>query len=114
MPLNEQVKVCFHDAGHIFGSAMIEVVFQDENGQRNVIFSGDIGQWDKPLLSKRAPSVFDRADFVVMESTCGDRDHGSPQDIDDKLSQVVARMVVPIFGQKWFLLDDFGYLRAIS
>ena len=50
LTLNDQVKVCFHDAGHILGSAMIEIVFQDENGSRNIIFSGDIGQWDTPLL----------------------------------------------------------------
>ena len=87
LPLSDQVKVCFHDAGHILGSAMIEVVVQDENGSRNIIFSGDIGQWDKPLLGN--PSVFDRADYVVMESTYGDRNHDSPKDIDDRLCKVV-------------------------
>jgi len=63
--LSNRVKVCFHDAGHILGSAMIEVIVQDENGSRNIIFSGDIGQWNSPLLGN--PSVFDRADYVVME-----------------------------------------------
>jgi len=67
VPLNEHVKVCFHDAGHILGSAMIEVEIQDERGSRNMVFSGDIGQWNKPLLND--PSVFDRADYVIMEST---------------------------------------------
>ena len=102
-PLNDQVKVCFHDAGHILGSAMIEVVFQDKNGPQNIIFSGDIGQWDKPLLNN--PSVFDRADYVVMESTYGDRDHDNPQDIDDKLSQVIndavkagGNVIIPTFA----------------
>ena len=103
LPLNDQVKVCFHDAGHILGSAMIEVVFQDENGSKNVIFSGDIGQWDKPLLNN--PSVFERADYVIMESTYGDRNNDSPQDIDDKLSKVVidtikanGNVVIPTFA----------------
>jgi metallo-beta-lactamase family protein len=102
-PLNDQIKVCFHDAGHILGSAMIEVVFQDKNGSQNIIFSGDIGQWDKPLLNN--PSVFDRADYVVMESTYGDRDHGNPQDIEDKLSTVVndavkagGNVIIPTFA----------------
>ena len=102
-PLNDQVKVCFHDAGHILGSAMIEVVFQDENGPQNIIFSGDIGQWDTPLLNN--PSVFDRADYVVMESTYGDRDHDKPQDIEDKLSSVVndaikagGNVIIPTFA----------------
>jgi metallo-beta-lactamase family protein len=116
-PLNDQVKVCFHDAGHILGSAMIEIVFQDENGLRNIIFSGDIGQWDTPLLNN--PSVFDRADYVVMESTYGDRNHDNPQDIDDKLSTVVnnavkagGNVIIPTFAieRAQELLYRFGSL----
>jgi metallo-beta-lactamase family protein len=103
LPLNDQVKVCFHDAGHILGSAMIEIIVQDENGSRNIIFSGDIGQWDAPLINN--PSVFDRADYVVMESTYGGRNHGNPQDIDDKLCKVVndtvkagGNLLIPTFA----------------
>jgi metallo-beta-lactamase family protein len=92
LPLNDQVKVCFHDAGHILGSAMIEIVVQNGNESRNIIFSGDIGQWDKPLLNN--PSVFDRADYVVMESTYGDRNHDSLQDIAEKLSKLVNDTVI--------------------
>ena len=101
--LNDQIKVCFHDAGHILGSAMIEIVFQDENESRNIIFSGDIGQWDTPLLNN--PTVFDRADYVVMESTYGDRNHDSLQDIDDKLSKTIndiiksgGNVIIPTFA----------------
>ena len=82
---------------------MIEIVVQDENGSRNIIFSGDIGQWDKPLLNN--PSVFDRADYVVMESTYGDRNHDNSQDIDDRLSKVVnetikigGNVIIPTFA----------------
>jgi metallo-beta-lactamase family protein len=103
LQLNEHVKVCFHDAGHILGSAMIEIVFQDENGSRNIIFSGDIGQFDTPLLNN--PTVFYRADYVVMESTYGDRNHENPQDIDDKLSQTIndtikagGNVIIPTFA----------------
>jgi metallo-beta-lactamase family protein len=87
LPLNDRVKVCFHDAGHILGSAMIEVVVQDENGSQSIVFSGDIGQWNSPLVGD--PSVFDREDYVVMESTYGDRNHDSPRDIDDRLCKAV-------------------------
>jgi metallo-beta-lactamase family protein len=103
LQLNEQVKVCFHDAGHILGSAMIEIVFQDEQRSRNIIFSGDIGQWDKPILND--PSFVDRADYVVMESTYGDRDHDNPQGIEDRLSRVVndtvsagGNLIIPTFA----------------
>ncbi|MGA3192178.1 MAG: MBL fold metallo-hydrolase [Candidatus Bathyarchaeia archaeon] len=87
LSLNDRVKVCFHDAGHILGSAMIEITVQEQNEPRNIIFSGDVGQWDNPLLAN--PSVFDHADYVVMESTYGDRNHDNPQDIDDKLGKIV-------------------------
>ena len=103
LPLNDRVKVCFHDAGHILGSAMIEIIVQDENRSQNIIFSGDIGQWDKPLLSN--PSVFDRADYVVMESTYGNRNHEKPQEVDEKLCKVVndtvkagGNVVIPTFA----------------
>ncbi|MDQ1280833.1 MAG: metallo-beta-lactamase family protein [Thermoproteota archaeon] len=101
--LSDRVKVCFHDAGHILGSAMIEVIVEDEAGSRNIIFSGDIGLWDKPLLGN--PSVFDRADYVVMESTYGDRNHENLQDIDERLSKIVndtvnagGNLLIPTFA----------------
>ncbi len=101
--LNDHVQVRFHDAGHILGSAMIEVIVQDDNGSQNIIFTGDIGQWDKPLLGN--PSVFEKADYVVMESTYGNRNHDNLQDIDDKLSSVVkdtinagGNILIPTFA----------------
>jgi len=89
--LNNSVKVCFHDAGHILGSAMIKVIVHDQNERKNVIFSGDIGQWDKPLI--KDPTLFDEADYVVMESTYGDRNHDNPQEVDEKLCRVVNETV---------------------
>lgn len=117
LSLNDHVRVRFHDAGHILGSAIIEIIVQDENGSQSIIFSGDIGQWDKPLLSN--PSVFDRADYVVMESTYGDRNHENLQDIDDKLSRVVndtvnacGNLLIPTFAieRAQDLLFHFGRL----
>ena len=103
LALNDRVKVCFYDAGHVLGSAMIEIIVQDDDGSKNIIFSGDIGQWDTPLLND--PSVFDRADYVVMESTYGDRNHDSPKDADDKICKVVndtvktgGNVLIPTFA----------------
>jgi metallo-beta-lactamase family protein len=102
-PLNDQVKVCLHDAGHILGSAMIEVVVKEDNESQNIIFSGDIGQWDTPLLNN--PCVFDRADYVVMESTYGGHNHDNPQDAEDKICKVVndtintsGNLLIPTFA----------------
>jgi len=101
--LDDKVMFCFHDAGHILGSAMIEVTVKDLGQDKTIIFSGDIGQWNKPLL--RDPSIFERADYVVMESTYGDRNHDSPQDAEDKLCNAVndainagGNLVIPTFA----------------
>jgi len=101
--LNDQVTVCFHDAGHILGSAMIEVTVRDEDGTKNVVFSGDIGQWNKPLL--RDPSFIERADYVVMESTYGDRKHEGLQEAEEKLGKTVndtinagGNVIIPTFA----------------
>ena len=67
------VRVTFHDAGHILGSASV-VLELEENGRRwRVLFSGDIGQYDSPIL--RDPEVHDAVDVVLMESTYGNRRH---------------------------------------
>lgn len=88
LPLNDQVSVRFHDAGHILGSAMIELIIKDSRDSWNIIFSGDIGQWNKLLLAN--PTTFERADYIVMESTYGNQNHDTPQDIDEKLSKVIT------------------------
>ncbi|MBN1505017.1 MAG: MBL fold metallo-hydrolase [Candidatus Eisenbacteria bacterium] len=86
--LNGRLKVCFHDAGHILGSAMVEVVAHDGRRSRNIIFSGDIGQFNKPILND--PTMFDGADYVVMESTYGNRNHNGVGDEEEELGRVVG------------------------
>jgi metallo-beta-lactamase family protein len=87
------LTVTLHEAGHILGSAMIEVEAgpRGEAGSRTVVFSGDIGQSHRPLL--REPSFFDQADYVVMESTYGDRSHEDPDRVDNLLAEVINRTV---------------------
>jgi metallo-beta-lactamase family protein len=101
--ITEEVSVIFREAGHILGSAMLEVTVQDEGRRRTVVFSGDIGQWGKPLIHD--PTRFEAADYVVMESTYGDRDHEPAQDIEGQLEAVINRtvraggnVVVPTFA----------------
>jgi len=103
LPLNGQVTVRFHDAGHILGSSMLDIDVQEGGGQRRIIFSGDIGQWHKPLVHD--PSVFESADFVIMESTYGDKVREAPEEIENRLArcvnETVARggnIVIPVFA----------------
>lgn len=89
--LNDRVSVRFFDAGHILGAAMLELTVDRGGSQRRILFSGDIGQWDKPLVQD--PTVFQQADYVVMESTYGDRDHDTTRDVEDQLCEVINRTV---------------------
>lgn len=104
--LDRRTTARFRDAGHILGSAMIELEFREDGGPpRRIVFSGDIGPWNKPLM--RDPSVFESADVVVMESTYGDRDHADPAPVDEMLAEVVrstaargGKVVIPAFAME--------------
>ena len=103
IPLKNQWEVRFHDAGHILGSAIIEVMVREKGRQEKVLFSGDIGQWDRPLM--KDPTVFEEADYIVMETTYGDRDHEDEEDVDRMLCQIIketvdrgGNVVIPTFA----------------
>ncbi len=66
-------KVTFIDAGHLLGSASLKLTLTEGAETRSIVFSGDIGNVDQPII--RNPQNFDEADYVVMESTYGNRDH---------------------------------------
>ena len=89
--ITDSISVVFHDAGHILGSAMLEVVVAENGLTRRVIFSGDIGQWNKPIIHD--PSLFDSADHVVMESTYGDRNHEDGGDVETQLGEVINETI---------------------
>ena len=101
--LNDQLSVRYCDAGHILGSAMLEVTVTEGRSPRRLLFSGDIGQWDKPLV--RNPSLFDQADYVVMESTYGDREHREDGNVEDTIAEVIneacadgGNVIIPTFA----------------
>lgn len=102
-PLNDQVMMRLHDAGHILGAAMVELIVEENKSRRRIIFSGDIGQWDKPLV--RDPSVFEQADYAVMESTYGDRNHEDYGSASNHLREVIldtinsgGNIIIPTFA----------------
>jgi metallo-beta-lactamase family protein len=101
--IGDEFCVTYHDAGHIIGSASIEIVAREGNADTRIVFSGDIGQWDRPLLNN--PSLISQADYVVMESTYGDREHLDNGNVEDLLAEIVNRtverggnVVVPVFA----------------
>jgi len=103
IPLDQNVSVVFRDAGHILGSAMIELQIRLKQETMRMVFSGDIGQKDKPLV--KDPTVFDSADYVVMESTYGARDHEDTEDVETQLEKTIlstvksgGNIVIPTFA----------------
>lgn len=83
------VEATFHDAGHILGSAIIKVTARDRDGASvSLVFSGDLGRTDTPIL--RDPAPLTHADAVVVESTYGDRDHPDQDEAVRELTEVVT------------------------
>ena len=80
----------FHDAGHLLGSAMIEVEIRDAARPTRLLFSGDVGRYDAPLYHDPAPPP--ACDYLVCESTYGNRDH-PPEPVLDALADVVTEAI---------------------
>jgi metallo-beta-lactamase family protein len=97
------VQVHFRDAGHILGSAIV-VIDANENGRkRRLVFSGDLGRQGLPIL--RNPSVAEDVDFVIMESTYGNRFHASTGEAKEMLRQAAqevydrgGKLIIPSFA----------------
>jgi metallo-beta-lactamase family protein len=85
------IQARFVEAGHILGSACIELTVRDGGRDRVVVFSGDVGQWGAPIL--RDPARLDRADVVFMESTYGDRDHRPLAETVEEFTQILKTMI---------------------
>jgi metallo-beta-lactamase family protein len=97
------ITITWHDAGHILGSASLEILVKESGMERTIIFSGDLGQHEKPLIHD--PTYFRYADYVVMESTYGDRDHETFGNVEDQLEAIVnetinrrGNLVIPVFA----------------
>lgn len=106
---NEKITVCegieirFVDAGHLLGSASIEVWLTEGPMTRKLVFSGDIGNVNQPII--KDPHYIEDADYVIMESTYGDRSHGERPDYIAELTDIIQRtfdrggnVVIPSFA----------------
>ncbi|HEY5646794.1 MAG TPA: MBL fold metallo-hydrolase [Pseudomonadales bacterium] len=80
------IRFRYLDAGHIMGSTVVELTLNHDGEQRVLVFSGDLGQYDSPIL--RDPESPERADLVIMESTYGDRRHRERAESLEELGQV--------------------------
>lgn len=101
--LCDGVSIRFRDIGHLLGSASVEVMVTEDGRTQNLLFSGDIGNINQPLI--KDPSPTDSADYVIMESTYGDRLHNPPPDYAAELAGVMdetfdrgGNVVIPSFA----------------
>lgn len=76
--ITADMKLTYHEAGHILGSAIVEIQIQESNKSKTLVFSGDLGNSDTVLL--KDPAVLEQADILLLESTYGDRNHRSMSD----------------------------------
>ena len=116
--IDENIHVRFNDAGHMLGSAIIEV-WVDEAGKRTkAVFTGDLGNNDIPLLS--SPTMIDDADYLVMESTYGGRLHNKNDEKAEMFLNIVSEtlnkggtVVIPSFavGRTQEILYELNYLK---
>lgn len=108
-PYQETIQICdglqirFVDAGHLLGSSSIEVWVTEEEQTRKIVFSGDIGNGNRPLI--KDPEYITEADYVVMESTYGNRNHEKPADYAVELAKIMnatftkgGNLVIPAFS----------------
>jgi metallo-beta-lactamase family protein len=85
------IKVRFLDAGHILGSAIIEVWVAETDSTTKVVFSGDLGQKDQPII--KDPTPVREADYILIESTYGNRFHEENRDKVELLKQIILQSV---------------------
>lgn len=97
------VNVVFRDAGHILGSAILELDLEEGASKAKVVFSGDIGQPDQPII--RDPEIIEHADYLFMESTYGDRLHRGDGEPERELTEILEQakrsggnVIIPAFA----------------
>jgi metallo-beta-lactamase family protein len=91
--IDGNLEGCYYEAGHVLGSAVININIRQDGKNHRIIFSGDIGEPDRPII--KDPAVFDEAEYIVMESTYGDRTHEEHEntDIQKQLRDCINRTV---------------------
>ncbi len=103
-----ELRICLSDAGHIMGSAIIELWLNDNEVNKKIVFSGDLGRAGMPILQD--PTLIANADLVIMESTYGDRLHRTWDNTLTELKQIIGKTVEQSKGN--ILIPAFSVGRA--
>lgn len=123
LKIADGIEVTFCNAGHVLGSSMVNVAVSRNGGQTNVLFSGDVGRPGRPILPD--PSIPEKVDYLVIESTYGDRDHCDTCDVKKQIADVInatqkkgGNIIVPSFALErsqeiLFYMEQLLYEDAI-
>lgn len=113
--INDDMKIVFNDAGHILGSAITELWIREDDKESKIVFSGDLGMVNRPIL--RDPTIIKKADYVIMETTYGNRNHPENSTSIKQLLDIVLKttrrggtVVIPSFavGRTQELIFEFN------
>ncbi len=113
--INESMRIVFNDAGHILGSAITELWVEEDGNVSKIVFSGDLGVMNRPIL--RDPTIIKKADYVIMETTYGNRVHPENSTSVKRLIDIVLKttdrggtVVIPSFavGRTQELIYEFN------
>jgi len=116
--LTPEIHVRFNDAGHMLGSSIIEIWIKENGEEKKVVFTGDLGNNDLPLLD--SPTMIDSADYLIMESTYGGRLHMRNEDKAEMFLNIVSEtldkggnVVIPSFavGRTQEILYELNQLK---
>ncbi len=124
--VSQEIQATFHDAGHLLGSAAIRLTLREDGQERSIVFSGDVGTTHRPII--RDPQPVPTADYVVTESTYGDRLHDKIDGTNEELARVIndtlargGNVIIPSFaiGRTQELLyrireiKQAGYVKSV-
>ncbi len=101
--INDRIRMRFNDAGHLLGSSIVELWVREEGREIKLVFSGDLGNRDMPIL--RDPDIIESADYVFIESTYGNRDHIRTENKIEKFLEIIkstkekgGNVIIPSFA----------------
>ena len=99
----EGIEIRFTDVGHLLGSACIEMWLKEDDETRKIVFSGDVGNTNQPII--KDPQTVAHTDYLVIESTYGNRLHDKPKDTLEELAEIIkttldrgGNLVIPSFA----------------
>lgn len=101
--ISNDLEACFFDAGHVLGSSIIKLTVNRNGEKRVILFSGDVGRPNRPIVED--PDSFEHADYVLIESTYGDRVHESTEQIEKAMARAInacvkrgGKIIIPSFA----------------